>query len=142
MSEMASFPAGGVLEHFRAPRNSGRFPAGTGAVAEGRAGEIRHGRAIRFQLQIGRDARIAACRYQVYGCPATIALCSLASERLPGLSLEQALGWRALALAEELGLPAEKRAAALVLEDAVRAAVRSYNMHPQPVAAAAETGRS
>lgn len=124
---MAFIPAGELLEHFRAPHNAGAFPPDTPDVLEGRAGAVRHGREIQVQLQISADGRIAACRYRVYGCPATIALCSLASERLPGLTLAEANQWRGMALAEELALPAEKRAAVLVLEDAVRAAARQYN---------------
>lgn len=139
---MALIPAGHLLEHFRAPRNSGVFPPGTADVFEGRAGEARRGREIRVQLQLDPQRRIAACRYRVYGDPATIALCSLASETLPGLSLEQAADWRGTGLAERLQLPAEKRGAVLVLEDAVRAAVRSYNTAVRPDLAAGNTGRN
>jgi NifU-like protein involved in Fe-S cluster formation len=129
-----------LLEHFYAPRNAGAFPADVPGIATGRAGAVRHGRKIEIQLQIGADGRIAACRYRVYGCPATIALCSLASEHLPGMTLAEASQWRGLALAEASGLPAEKRAAVLVLEDAVRAAVRSYNDATLPLPTAADTG--
>lgn len=124
---MAYIPAGLALEHFRAPRNTGSFPSGTPDVLEGRAGLARHGRSIVFQLRIDADARIAECRYRVYGCPATIALCSIASERLTGMNLDEAAVWQGLDLVRELELPAEKRPAALVLEDAVRAAVQRYN---------------
>ena len=139
---MALIPAGDLLEHFRAPRNSGAFPPGTPGVLEGRAGEARRGREIQVQLQVDAEHRIAACRYRVYGDPATIALCSLASETLPGLSLDQAADWRGMALAEQLQLPAEKRGAVLVLEDAVRAAVRSYNTAARPDVAAGNAGRN
>ncbi|HEX6550077.1 MAG TPA: iron-sulfur cluster assembly scaffold protein [Gammaproteobacteria bacterium] len=139
---MALIPAGDLLEHFRAPRNSGVFPSGTPDVFEGRAGEARRGREIQVQLQLDATRRIAACRYRVYGDPATIALCSLASETLPGLSLDQAADWRGMALAERLQLPAEKRGAVLVLEDAVRAAVRSYNRAARPDLVAGDTGRN
>jgi len=138
---MAYVPAGLVLEHFRAPQHAGAFPAGTPDVVEGRAGQARLGREIHIQLQIDADGRIADCRYRVYGCPATIALCSLASERLPGMSLAEAADWRGMALFRELELPAEKRPAVLVLEDAVRAAVQRYNMDNQPATAGTDTGR-
>jgi NifU-like protein involved in Fe-S cluster formation len=138
---MASIAADDLLEHFHAPRNAGTFPAGTPGVLEGRAGAARLGREIQVQLQVGADGRITACRYRVYGCPATIALCSLASESFPGKRLAELAEWRGMALAERLALPAEKRAAVLVLEDAVRAAVRSYNMHSQPATLGADTKR-
>ncbi len=68
------------------------------------------------------------CRYRVYGCPATIALCSILSERVSGMTLPELRALSGLALAEELGLPATKRSAALLLEDALGAALARYNM--------------
>lgn len=112
-----------VVQHFRVPRNTGSFPEGTPNVSRGAAGERRRGREIRLELKLTDDGRIEACRYQVYGCPATIALCSVLSERVVGRTREEAAGLGGLRLAEELGLPAPKRDAALLLEDALNAAL-------------------
>ena len=112
-----------VLAHFRAPRNVGSFPVGTQDVSRGAAGERRRGREIRLELKLAGDGRVEAMRYRVYGCPATIALCSVLSERVVGRTREEAAGLSGLGLAEELKLPAPKRAAALLLEDALRAAL-------------------
>jgi nitrogen fixation NifU-like protein len=112
-----------VIAHFRAPRNVGSFPEGTLNVSRGIAGERRRGREIHLELKLGVDGRVEACRYRVYGCPATIALCSVLSERVVGRSREEAAGIGGLSLAEELELPAPKRDAALLLEDALRAAL-------------------
>lgn len=117
--------------HFREPRNVGRFPAGTRDLLVGRAGAAKRGREISIELKLAADGRIEACRYRVYGCPATIALCSVLSGRLPGMTPEEAFSWSGLGLAEELGLPAPKRDAALLLEDALRDALKSYNMDRQ-----------
>lgn len=116
-----------VREHFRAPRNAGDFPPGTPQLLEGRAGDRRSGREIHLALRMDGD-RVAECRYRVYGCPATIALCSILSEKLKGRALEELGQPGGLALAEELGLPPAKRAAALLLEDALKAALARYNM--------------
>ncbi len=112
-----------LLAHFRAPRNAGSFPAGTTDVSVGTAGSCRQGREIRLELKLGSDGRIEACRYRVYGCPATVALCSVLSTKLPGLTPDEAGQLSGLALAEELQLPAPKRDAALLLEDALKAAL-------------------
>lgn len=117
-----------VLAHFREPRNAGGFPAGTRDLFRGHAGAAKRGREIRIELKFATDGRLSACRYRVYGCPATLALCSVLSERLPGMTPQEALSWSGLALAEELGLPAPKRDAALLLEDALRDALKSYNI--------------
>ncbi|HEV2212027.1 MAG TPA: iron-sulfur cluster assembly scaffold protein [Gammaproteobacteria bacterium] len=117
-----------VWEHFRAPRNIGAFPAGTSQVFEGHAGSPRAGREITLALRLTAEGRVAECRYRVYGCPATIALCSILSERLPGQGVEALAAFRGLVLAEEFELPPAKRAAGLVLEDALKAALARYNM--------------
>jgi NifU-like protein involved in Fe-S cluster formation len=116
-----------VLEHFRRPRNAGAFPEGTPGVIEGRAGDRRQGREISLALRL-EAGRVAECRYRVYGCPASIALCSILSERVKGRTLQECSQTGGLALAEELELPPAKRAAALLLEDALQAALARYNM--------------
>jgi len=114
-----------VMAHFRAPKNAGSFPVDTPGVSAGSAGSRARGREIRVELKLGDDGRVEACRYRVYGCPATIALCSVLSERVVGRTQEEVAGIAALSLAEELELPAPKRDAALLLEDALRAALRA-----------------
>ncbi|MGH8282872.1 MAG: iron-sulfur cluster assembly scaffold protein [Gammaproteobacteria bacterium] len=125
-----------VWTHFLAPHNAGAFPVSAARVFKGHAGARRLGREVEFQLQVGADGKIADCRYRVYGCPATIALCSLASEALKGLSLDDAATFSAVLLAEQYGLPAEKRAAAIMVEDAIRAAVAEYNTQQRPLTVA------
>src|SRR5574337_1372869 len=119
-----------VREHFRTPRNAGMLAAGHERILTGSAGQRRHGREVEFQLKLTADGRIGECRYRVYGCPATIALCSLASEALKGRTPAEAADFSVVALAEQLGLPGEKRDAAITVEDAVRAAVGRYNAPP------------
>lgn len=117
-----------VREHFRNPRNVGTFPAGTPDVIEGRAGDRRQGREIAMALRLDSSGRVLECRYRAYGCPATVALCSVLSERLKGRSHTELREQGGLSLAEELGLPPAKRAAVLLLEDALEAALARYNM--------------
>lgn len=117
------------------PRNVGQFLPDMVGVLHGRAGARHHGREVEFQLRVTPDHRVADCRYRVYGCPATIALCSLASEVLKGRLLSEAAEFSVMALADELQLPAEKRDAAIVVEDAIRAAALRYNVVQAPSAA-------
>ena len=117
-----------ALRHFRAPQNVGAFPADTPGILRGRAGARSRGREIHLELKLSDDGRLSACRYRAYGCPATIALCSVLSGRLPGMTPAEALALSGMALADELALPIPKRDAALLLEDALRDALKSYNM--------------
>lgn len=118
-----------VWSHFCTPKNAGVFTASTPGVLSGTAGAYKNGRVVEFQLQVSADARVADCRYRVYGCPATIALCSLTSETIKGGPLAAAVAYSVVKLAEQLGLPAEKRAAAITVEDAIRSAATRYNTH-------------
>jgi len=138
MSGFATEYSVAVWEHFRTPSNAGEFPTGTDGVLSGIAGARRHGRSVIFQLQVGSDGQVRDCRYRVYGCPATIALCSMASEALKHQSLEAVAAFSVVALAEQLGLPAEKRTAALTVEDAIRSAAGRYNSPGGPLPAAME----
>lgn len=121
-----------IWAHFRAPLNVGGFPEGMAEVSRGRGGLRRMGRDVEFALRITAEGRIADCRYRVYGCPATIALCSLTSTALPGQTLAEAEYFSVVRLADGLGLPAEKRAAAIAVEDAIRGAIRRYNGYMKP----------
>jgi NifU-like protein involved in Fe-S cluster formation len=118
-----------VWSHFHTPKNAGVFMAGTPGVLNGRAGARKYGRVVEFQLRVTSEGHVADCRYRVYGCPATIALCSLTSETLKGVALDAAASFSVVDLAEQLGLPAEKRAAAITVEDAIRSAAERYNSH-------------
>ena len=102
-------------------------PAGGGAQADlevgthsGEAQDRALGVWIRFQIQAA-EGRIGTVRFQVFGCPHTIAAVSLVAELIQGQPLT-ALGspW-ATGLAERLQVPEEKIGRLLVLEDALRA---------------------
>lgn len=66
-----------VLEHFRQPRHPGSFPAGPG-VLEGKAGSQGAGAEIVLSLRL-EAGRVAAARFQAFGCPHFLAAASLAT---------------------------------------------------------------
>jgi NifU-like protein involved in Fe-S cluster formation len=108
-----------VIEHFAQPRNIGRFSAAPDVIAAS-AGDPEQG--VRFDLSARvREERVAAMRFEVYGCPHCIAAASLLSERLTGATQEQLRQWSWRGTSEELEFPPEKRGRLLVLEDAVHA---------------------
>lgn len=108
-----------VVEHFAQPRNIGRFASAPDVIAAS-AGDPEQG--VRFDLSARvREERVAAMRFEVYGCPHCIAAASLLSERLTGATQEQLRQWSWRGTAEELEFPPEKRGRLLVLEDAVHA---------------------
>jgi NifU-like protein involved in Fe-S cluster formation len=92
-------------------------PDGPGWVA-GEAREPLTGTRARFYLR-PEAGRVADCRYQVRGCPHTVAAAALAAGRLPGRPIE-GLDVDPAALARELGAPPAKLGRIFVIQDAIR----------------------
>jgi NifU-like protein involved in Fe-S cluster formation len=112
-----------VVEHFLNPRNAGmmREPDATGEGTFEGCGDL-----ARVFLRVVAG-RVSEARFQAYGCGPTIAAASVASELvvlrpvadLPHLKADEVE--RALD-----GLPDDRRHAADVVTDAVRAAARDW----------------
>jgi nitrogen fixation protein NifU and related proteins len=113
-----------VAEHFERPRHSGRFAPATDVI-EGRAGRAAQGAAFSLSARIAED-RIAALRFEAYGCPHCIAAGSWLTDRLVGASREDLLAWSWKEAARTLDVPAEKRGRLLILEDAIRALAAAW----------------
>jgi NifU-like protein involved in Fe-S cluster formation len=97
----------------------GGAPDGPGWAA-GEAHEPLSGTRVRVFLR-AEAGRVAGCRYQVRGCPHTVAAAALAAARLPGRPLA-ALDVDPAALAAELQAPAAKLGRIFVIQDAIRSA--------------------
>lgn len=101
--------------------------AGPPAVSEraewrrGTACEPLSGTQVRVHLRVA-DGRVAALRYEVRGCPYTVAACALLAMELPGRTLVD-LKVDPAALAVRLGAPAARLGRLFVIEDAVRTAL-------------------
>jgi hypothetical protein len=118
-----------VRRHFTAPRHAGEpGAAATGAAAAmlvaGEAGAREQGTWIRLSLRLAAG-RIVAAAFQAYGCPYTLATCDWLAGRLADRPLaDPGLGgprdW-----AQALGVPEQRLARLLVLEDALQAALRN-----------------
>lgn len=111
-----------LLAHFRQPRHAGLID-GPG-VRTGSAGSRRRGTLVRFQVAIADDC-IADAGYLVFGSPYAIAACSLAAGLIVGRIAEPEAVPPGRELAESLEFPVEQTAEALIVEDAIRAALSS-----------------
>lgn len=90
---------------------------------------------VRFELQIV-DGRVAAARFQAYGCPHTIAAASWAAEWLTGRGAEALSGLDVAGLAAHLEIPTEKLGKVLRVEDALLACGRRLGETKIPAAGA------
>jgi nitrogen fixation protein NifU and related proteins len=109
-----------VLEHLENPRNAGEM---VDATARGEATNPVCGDLLDLYLRVS-DGRISAARFQVKGCPPSIAAGSVLTELITGLSLEEAGRLTPQDIKGALaGLPRNKEHCAVLAIDALRAAI-------------------
>ena len=112
-----------VLDHFRSPRNPGSLPRDEPGVHTGEAGSEDGTRLVRLQLRVDAAGRICEARFKAFGCTATIACASWLVERVQGELAGQAADLGAAELCLALALSDERRSAADLAFDALRAAL-------------------
>jgi len=108
-----------VAEYYASPSNAGALPGHVDGVISGAAGDREHGTEVVFHLRV-EEREIAEISFQAFGCPHTIAACSLATERLTGQPVNALVELTARSLAEALQAPVEKMGRMLLIEDALR----------------------
>jgi nitrogen fixation NifU-like protein len=117
---MAAFSEA-VLEHFRNPRNSGDLDRATHRV------EVTNpvcGDVLQLAARV-EGGQIREARFLCRGCTTAIACASWVTERISGISLEEAHSVGADKIAAGLGgLPEETRHGAILAADAVKALLK------------------
>jgi NifU-like protein involved in Fe-S cluster formation len=115
-----------VLDLLARTPGAGRPQGGGWASGEGR--EPLTATHVRFHLQQA-GGRIAAARYEVRGCPHTIALAALAAAWLPGREASDVV-LDVRALATRLQAPTGKLGRFLAVQDAIGAAALQLARRP------------
>lgn len=126
-----------VREALRAPKNVGEIE---GADAVGTVGSADCGDMLRMWLKFREDADgrkvIDKASFQTFGCETAIAVASMATEMLEGLTPDEALALSGGDLAKPLGpLPPMKIHCAQLVEGALRSAL-GQDVAPSPSASA------
>jgi len=105
--------------HFAQPRHVGTLTGHYEITLCGAAGQREHGTEVVFHVGID-GSRIGEMTFQAFGCPHTIAACSVLAERLTGRPVESLDAALPDELAVYLDLPVEKTGRLLIIEDALR----------------------
>lgn len=98
-----------VIDHYEKPRNVGsldktRQDVGTGLVGAPACGDV-----MKLQIQVDeKSRRITDVRFKTFGCGSAIASSSFATERIKGMTLEEAAKIKNTIIAKELSLPPVK----------------------------------
>jgi len=113
-----------VRARFTSLDRAGALPPGeVGECRVGEAGSEQVGTRVRFELRLARG-RISAARFRAYGCPWTLAVCDWVAEQLEQRGLPEPPPGGPEGWAAALGVPLERLGRLLVIEDALRAALR------------------
>ncbi len=112
-----------VEELFRHTPFAGAMEPGMG-VFVGSAGSQMEGTEVRFWLKAG-GGRVQAVSFQAYGCPHTIAVASWMAHHVRGLELAEVERTAWLEVERALAVPPQKRGRLLIVEDALKSAVKA-----------------
>lgn len=113
-----------LMDHFTSPRNAGPLES---PDAVGHAGAPGRGPFLILYLRVRAD-RIAAARFQTYGCGPTIACGSMLTEIITGRPVVECLEVTTETLIHALdGVPADKLHSPALAIAALRDALKSYS---------------
>ncbi|KAJ7283835.1 FeS cluster assembly scaffold IscU [Mycena rebaudengoi] len=115
-----------VISHYERPRNVGSMPKGDLDVGTGLVGAPACGDVMKLQIRVDDNGVISDVKFKTFGCGSAIASSSYMTERVMGLTLEEAGKIKNTEIAKELCLPPVKLHCSMLAEDAIRSAIRDY----------------
>ncbi len=116
-----------VLDHYENPRNVGKMDSNDETVGTGMVGAPACGDVMKLQIKV-KDGIITVAKFKTYGCGSAIASSSLVTEWVKGKTLLEAGTIKNSQIAEELALPPVKIHCSILAEDAIKAAIKNYEL--------------
>ena len=118
-----------LLDHFKHPKNVGTMDKTAKNVGTGLVGAPECGDVMRLQIEVDPETKkIVDAKFKTFGCGSAIASSSLATEWLKGKSIDEALAIDNMAIVEELALPPVKIHCSVLAEDAIKGAIKDYQI--------------
>eukprot|EP00049_Salpingoeca_infusionum_P011167 m.192459 g.192459 ORF g.192459 m.192459 type:complete len:162 (-) comp14855_c0_seq4:514-999(-) len=121
-----------VIDHYENPRNVGALDVDKKSVGTGLVGAPACGDVMKLQIEVDDNGIIVDAKFKTFGCGSAIAASSLATEKIMGLGLDDALKLTNKDLASELQLPPVKLHCSMLAEEAIQAAVHNYQKKQEP----------
>ncbi|WFD01499.1 iron-binding protein [Malassezia obtusa] len=115
-----------VLDHYNNPRNVGSFLKTDKDVGVGLVGAPACGDVMKLSIKVNEKGIIEDVRFKTFGCGSAIASSSYMTERVKGLTLDEAGAIKNTEVAKELSLPPVKLHCSMLAEDAIKSAIRDY----------------
>ena len=118
-----------VLDHYENPRNVGSFAKGDLNIGTGMVGAPACGDVMKLQIKVDPiTGLIQDAKFKTYGCGSAIASSSLVTEWVKGKTLDEAGTIKNTEIAHELALPPVKIHCSVLAEDAIKAAIKDYEL--------------
>ena len=118
-----------VLDHYENPRNVGSLDKADPSVGTGMVGAPACGDVMKLQIKVNPETRIIEdAKFKTYGCGSAIASSSMVTELLKGKTLNEATDIKNTDIAKELALPPVKIHCSVLAEDAIKAAIKDYEV--------------
>src|SRR3989304_6241257 len=122
-----------VLDHYKNPRNVGSLPKDDPNVGTGLVGAPECGDVMKLQMRINPQTEVIEdAKFKTFGCGSAIASSSLATERVKGKPVDEALQIKNVEIVKELNLPPGKIHCSALAEDAIKAALADYRKKRAP----------
>ena len=115
-----------VIDHYENPRNVGSFLKTDKNVGVGLVGAPACGDVMKLSIKVNEEGIIEDVRFKTFGCGSAIASSSYMTERVKGLSLDEAAKIKNTEIAQELCLPPVKLHCSMLAEDAIKSAIKNY----------------
>jgi NifU-like protein involved in Fe-S cluster formation len=81
---------------------------------------------MKLQIRVDESGIISDVKFKTFGCGSAIASSSYMTERVMGLSIDEAGEIKNTEIAKELALPPVKLHCSMLAEDAIRSAIKDY----------------
>jgi len=117
-----------VIDHFENPRNVGSFNKNELGIGTGLVGSPACGDVMKLQIKINNGIVIDA-KFKTFGCGSAIASSSLVTEWVKGKKLNKLNDITNKDIAKYLKLPPVKLHCSMLAEDAIKEAVKNYNLY-------------
>ena len=117
-----------VIKHYERPSNVGSLDGGSNSVGTGLVGAPACGDVMRLQIRVNDSGIIEDAKFKTFGCGSAIASSSLVTEWIKGKTIDEASAIKNTHIAKELALPPVKIHCSILAEDAIKAAIKDYEV--------------
>ena len=118
-----------LIDHYENPRNVGSMDKQDPNVGTGLVGAPACGDVMKLQIKVNPETKVIEdAKFKTFGCGSAIASSSLITELVKGKATDEVTKIRNTDIATTLALPPVKIHCSVLAEDAIKAAIKDYEV--------------